>query len=454
MSFLNKYKQLSWATDDNFVPFHHHSGDDNKNFLVDREKNEIVNFNQANDRFHERTIKRRAVLCGLGATSMIAIAGAPRYAWAAEGEEYKGSVIINIFLRGAMDGYYAVGPYLDERYLKDRPTLKSTPDNGIDIGQGYALHKSLGNLKKVFDAGDAAFAAGVGTFGQSRSHFDAQAAVERSAPVQVRSGWIARYLSSTANTQDTRFRAFSHKNTIIGTQQDSEKPSLTVKSFKDFTIPTNYSFDYDHYLTQVFGKAGGKLGAQATETIAAISEIKEMSDAGYTPANGAQYNNSSFGQGMKEIAQFIKSGKGLEAASIDFDNWDTHDGQETWLTNNFRDLGDNIQALYQDLGSEKMKNVVILTQSEFGRTITENGAAGTDHGLGNFMMIVGGGINGGKVYGDYPDLTRGANKDRDAPISIDYRDIISEILVKKFKAKDKLDEIFPDYQPQHIGLIS
>ena len=134
--------------------------------------------------------------------------------------------------------------------------------------------------------------------------------------------------------------------------------------------------------------------------------LKVADPSKYQPENGADYPRSPFGQALRQIAQLTKANVGLEVAFADLGGWDTHVNQgaaEGQLANRLDDFGRSIAALVADLG-DRMEDTVVLTMSEFGRAVHENGNRGTDHGHGNAMMIIGGGVRGGRVYGKWPGL--------------------------------------------------
>jgi uncharacterized protein (DUF1501 family) len=173
-----------------------------------------------------------------------------------------------------------------------------------------------------------------------------------------------------------------------------------------------------------------------------------MNVANYTPANGASYPNTEFGMACKQVAQIAKAQIGMEVACIDIGGWDTHkqegslDGE---LPKLLGELAAGLAALYLDMG-DLAKRMTLVTMSEFGRRAYENGSEGTDHGHGNVMFVAGGGVNGGKVYGDWPGLA----KDKlyatgDLATTTDFRDVLGEIVQKRLSNPDNLAQIFPDY---------
>ena len=163
------------------------------------------------------------------------------------------------------------------------------------------------------------------------------------------------------------------------------------------------------------------------------------------PENGAVYPNGPLGNSLRQIAQLIKSNVGLEVAFADVSGWDTHAGEggaQGQLANNLRNFSDAIAAFTRDLGS-RMGDVVLVTMSEFGRTVRENGNRGTDHGHANVMLVLGGGVKGGKVYGKWPGLSsQQLYENRDLAITTDFRDIFAELLTKQM-AVPSLKTVFP-----------
>src|SRR5205085_11110042 len=118
------------------------------------------------------------------------------------------------------------------------------------------------------------------------------------------------------------------------------------------------------------------------DTFNAVKSLRNATSQQYSPAPGVQYPNTPFAQALMQIAQLVKSNVGLEVAFADVSGWDTHANQGNsrgQLANQLRNFGEGLSALYRDLG-DRMRNVVILTMTEFGRAIKQNGSGGTDHG--------------------------------------------------------------------------
>jgi uncharacterized protein (DUF1501 family) len=183
------------------------------------------------------------------------------------------------------------------------------------------------------------------------------------------------------------------------------------------------------------------------EAFDAVKMLKTADPNRYTPENGAEYPKSGYGDALRQIAQLIKSDVGLEVAFTESGNWDHHVNEgaaEGLIANRLDDHARGIAAFVRDLG-DRMADVVVLTMSEFGRAVAENGNRGTDHGHGNAMIAIGGGVRGGKVYGKWPGLAPEQRfEGRDLAVTTDFRDVFGEIVVRHLGVKDA-STIFPGY---------
>ena len=181
---------------------------------------------------------------------------------------------------------------------------------------------------------------------------------------------------------------------------------------------------YDHSLDAVLHGTG-------KETFSAVKIMQSIQKQSYTPASGAKYPGGRFGQSLLQIARLIKADVGVEVAFADIGGWDTHVNEGPQLSRNLPEFGDSLAALYQDLG-DRMEDVTVVTMSEFGRTVKENGDRGTDHGHANVMYVMGGDVQGGKIYGDWPGLADDSQlyEGRDLNLTTDFRDVLGELVSK------------------------
>ena len=368
----------------------------------------------------------------------------------------KKKILVTIFQRGAVDGLNMVVPHGDSEYYNLRRTIAvqkpNQTDGAVNLDGYFGLHPSLKPLEKFWQAKQLAVVHSVGSPDNTRSHFDAQDYMEAGTPgvKSTRDGWLNRILQTSKSDKDSPFRAVA-MNGQIPRSLVGRAPAIAMTNLSDFAINAGV------YTQSVQGgfegiwqqKAEGGLGDTGKETFEAVNFLKQANPSQYKPENGARYPNNPFGNSLRQIAQLIKAGVGLEAAFTDTPglNWDTHAneggarGQIANLLNNF---GQSIAAFATDLG-RRMDDVVILTMSEFGRTARENGSRGTDHGHANAMFVLGNSVKGGKVYGDWKGLdAQNLHEGRDLAVTTDFRDVLGEISAKHLGNKN-LDKIFPNY---------
>lgn len=146
----------------------------------------------------------------------------------------------------------------------------------------------------------------------------------------------------------------------------------------------------------------------------------------------------------------LKSGLGVQAVSVDFGGWDTHEArsydQECHMPDLLGALGSGLAAMYADLaGAGLDKRVTVVTISEFGRRFNENDSRGTDHGHGSAMFVLGGNVNGGKLYGTWPGLASEQLFERtDLAVTTDFRRVLGEIVTRRL-GNLNLEKVFPGY---------
>jgi uncharacterized protein (DUF1501 family) len=232
-------------------------------------------------------------------------------------------------------------------------------------------------------------------------------------------------------------------------------PALAVTNLADFTIRAGqYSSSVQGGFEAIYDQGvADVLSGTGRETFEAVNFLKKVNPAQYRPENGAQYPRGPFGNSLLQIAQLIKAGVGLEVAFTESGGWDTHvnqGGARGQLALRLQEFGAGLGALVRDLGA-RMDDVVILTMSEFGRTARENGNRGTDHGHANAMFVIGNGVRGGKVYGEWPGLKSDQlHEGRDLALTTDFRDVLGELARKHLGSSD-LQTIFPGYAASATG---
>ena len=389
----------------------------------------------------------------------------------------RGKTLIVLFQRGAADALNVLVPFGEQAYYTSRPQLaignpsRATGAAGaIDLDGFFGLHPALSPFKPLWDRGLLAPIHAVGSPSSTRSHFDAQDYMETGTPdvKGTPDGWLNRYLAtrgtceagcapaatpaakgSTAATsgRGTPFRAVSmtaQTPRILGGQA----PTVAMNSIEEFSIRTNGG-ESEQRIEALYRTGSADLvHGSGSDMFEALKVLRAANPQQYRPAAGVEYPRSPFGQRLLQIAQLIKAGVGLEVAFADVGGWDTHvnqGGAQGQLAQRLGDFSTSIAALVGDLG-DRMDDVVILTMSEFGRTVRQNGTGGTDHGHAGAMFVIGGGLAGArKVHGNWPGLEREQlHEGRDLALTTDFRSVFSEVAAKHLGAGE-LARIFPGY---------
>jgi len=370
-------------------------------------------------------------------------------------------VLICIFQRGGADGLNIVVPHGDKKYYAHRLNLAiPQPGSGgaaIDLDGFFGLHPALDALKEIWDAKQLAVAHACGSPDPTHSHFDAMDNMERGTPGQksIGTGWLGRHLASTQQSSDSPFRAVGFGALLQASLRGGAATALTsLEAFRLQVRPPELPKVKAAH-GQLY-RGAGLLAGSGQQTLAALAIMQKLNSGQYQPSDGAQYPDSPYGKALMEIAQLIKSDVGLEVACADIGDWDTHvnqGGAQGEMAANLKEFGDGLRALYTDL-SAALGRVTIVTMSEFGRRAAENGGGGTDHGHGNAMFVLGGNVDGGKVYGDWPGLDpEQLYGPGDLQVTTDFRDVLGEIVAKRL-GDGALGEVFPDYNSFHFrGLV-
>ncbi len=375
--------------------------------------------------------------------------------------------LITIFQRGAVDGLNMVVPHGEPAYYDLRPTIAiPRPSAGnveatIDLDGFFGLHPAMASLKPLWDSKRLAIVEAAGSPDNTRSHFDAQDYMESATPgvKSTPDGWLNRLLQNEAASQNSLFRAVSMTSNMPRVLQ-GKASAIAISNLADFNIRAgNNSAALQGGFEELYGQTNNDvLNSTGRETFEAVNYLKKVNPAQYKAENGAQYPRTPFGNGLLQIAQLIKAGVGLEIAFTDIGGWDTHVNEGSsrgQLSNLLQQFSSGIAALYLDLG-QRMDDVVIMTMSEFGRTARENGNRGTDHGHANSLFVVGNGVRGGKVYGQWPGLkTDQLYEGRDLNLTTDFRDVFAEVAQNHLGTSD-LKAVFPrfDASPKLRGLVT
>jgi uncharacterized protein (DUF1501 family) len=201
--------------------------------------------------------------------------------------------------------------------------------------------------------------------------------------------------------------------------------------------------------------ASGLLKETGKESFDAVKMLQKANPAMYKAENNAMYPTTPLGNSLKQIAQLIKMDVGLEVAFAESGGWDTHFNQGTEagvFARNVTDLSNSMTAFWNDMGAYQ-DDVTIMTMTEFGRTVRQNGTGGTDHGRGSCNFILGNDVSGGMVHGKVNTLARENLEDgRDLAVTTDFRAVFSEVANRHLKINGN-NVLFPDWKGSGIGVM-
>lgn len=439
-------------------------------------------------------IDRRDFLKGCCVSAIAAGTGSRAYAYFAPSDLLPAAAtedtLVIVFLRGAMDGLSLLPPGGGSPFRADYEVNRSNtrvPASGTGAalalnGTTWALHPRASGLRDLYNAGHAAFVVAAGQLQPDpvvRSHFEAQANLEFGfgGGTGTNIGWLTRHLASGGLPSNVPLPAVS-MGSITASSLLGSSDAITMNSGSDFRLDTfHWSWqndDPDHglvgavsHMNDLWSGSATQLERAGVDTLGSLALLRPVDfnlyDAtnhpnGYQPAGNANYSlqyNGGFGTQLRNIAQLIKLGVGLRAVTIDLGNWDTHVGQGNptqsydWFGNQVSSLSDGLSAFYTDLANDPagnfMQRVSVIVVSEFGRRVLENSDSGTDHGYGNVMLALGGSVNGGTVYGNYPGLAGDQlYQGTDVAVTTDYRQVVSEALIRRM-GNPNIYYTFPGY---------
>lgn len=375
-------------------------------------------------------------------------------------------VLVCIFQRGAMDGLMAVTPFTDPYLQAARPDLfipavkKGNGKSLLDLDGRFGLHPSLETFMPLFQEKRLAIVHGMGSPNKTRSHFDAQDYMESGTPFSkgTASGWLNRAIGLMGHDASP-FRAVSLTSSLPRSFY-GEQPAIAIRDLRDFAVQvkgnasvatqTAKSFEdlYDQTSSTLLKQTG-------KESFEAVKMLQQADVRQYKPENNAEYPRTSLGNSLRQIAQLIKMDVGLEVAFAESGGWDTHlnQGADSGVfARNAKDLAESMTAFWNDL-EKYQADLTVMTMTEFGRTVKQNGTRGTDHGRASCAFILGNQVNGGKVHGTVKPLAVENLEDgRDLSVTTDFRTVFNEVATRHLQIADR-GTMFPDFTARPLGLV-
>ena len=375
-------------------------------------------------------------------------------------------ILVSIFQRGAMDGLMAVSPFNDQFLKAARPglfmpaTKSGNVPSLIDLDGRFGLHPAMQAFESVFREKRLAIVHGMGSPNNTRSHFDAQDYMESGTPFNkgTSSGWLNRAVGLLGH-EATPFQAVSLTSSMPRSLY-GEMPALAISNLQDFSIQMranpmnakNISKSFEELYDQT---ASGLLKSTGKDSFDAVNMLQKSDVKNYKPANNVLYPTSPLGNSLKQIAQLIKMDVGLEVAFAESGGWDTHFNQGAAngiFARNVTDLSQSIMAFWKDMEIYQ-DDLTVMTMTEFGRTVKQNGTGGTDHGRASCNFILGNDVNGGIVHGKVDTLAPENLEDgRDLAVTTDFRSIFSELAERHLQISNR-QLLFPGFEGGSIGLM-
>ncbi|MBE9060467.1 DUF1501 domain-containing protein [cf. Phormidesmis sp. LEGE 11477] len=411
-----------------------------------------------------RQLLRQTALAG--ASSLVAL-GAHGWAWRSEAQTSGNTAgtrmprLVVVMLRGGIDGLNVVVPHQDLDYYEARPTIaiaKPGETNGaLDLDGQFGLNPDLEPLMAQWQAGNLAFVQAAGSPVASRSHFQAQDYIETGTPGEASTsiGWLNRLLAFLPNGTPTTGLNVGSGGTlplILSGPQTVANLKLTDQGSPPMAIDRpqlRTAFDQmyagDDRIARVYQD-----GRTARDVL-----LTEVNNENMEASRGAP-KPTRFARSTRRLAQLMKSDANTQVAFMELGGWDSHVGERGILRRFLPLVGTGLATLAQDLGP-LYQDTVVVVMSEFGRTVLENGNAGTDHGHGNVIWLMGGGLRGQQVYGQWPGLDLSERyESRDLAVTTDYRDVLESVLRPHFGLDDQaIAQIFPNHQAQsRLELLS
>lgn len=410
-------------------------------------------------------MRRRDFLNSAAALGGLGLIRIGSHAWAAQNPAGAPQRLVVVFLRGAIDGLNLVIPHAEHAYYAMRPTIAIAPpghqDGGLALDDRFALHPELAMLMPLWKERSLAFVHACGSPDPSRSHFEAQAYMESGTPgVRLTpDGWLNRTLAALpgphSTTEAVNFGAtmprILHGAMPVATMPSAGGGEKGIRGGLAAEPVVHSAFD------QLYG-GDDALSVAYREGQDAHARLMTDLEQDMSEAAGGAPSPVGFASDVAHFCQLARKDPTIQIGFFALSGWDTHvreGGVQGQLAFHLRQLGQGLAEFPKGLGSDGYGRTVILVISEFGRTARENGNAGTDHGHGNVMWVMGGPVAGGKVYGDWPGLSDSQlHEDRDLAVTTDFRSVAGSVLAYHLKLPPPaISRIFPGAPAASISVV-
>ncbi|WP_148611947.1 DUF1501 domain-containing protein [Nocardioides rubriscoriae] len=380
----------------------------------------------------------------------------------AYGAEPGGNVVVVLSLRGGADGLSVVVPRgVDhDRLAAYRPGIVVPEGSLLGADPRFGLHPALAPLMGMWGAGTMGAVHAVGLPAPNRSHFAAMEQIEDADPGSAaRVGWINRVtgLDTTAAPET----AVSLGETLLPVSMLGPAAALGAYQVGDFAVADlgQSGAVRRRSISTMWGPSRTPLGQGVRLAVGAAQRFAPLVDQADTKVRTAAYPEGPLQTVLANTAALVREDLGTSMIAIDYGDWDMHEGLGAadggWMHDHLTHFAASVSAFFADLGASASR-VTVVTISEFGRRVEENGSGGVDHGYANAMLLLGAGVDGGSVRGAWPGLAQADLEDGDLALRHDFRDVLWEVVSSRFPAiSGQRSTVFPGLAPSApIGLMA
>ncbi len=389
-------------------------------------------------------------------------------------------ITVVIFMRGAMDGISFLPPIDDPNYFSIRPNIAITNStssalkNGtilpnashLKLRDGFGLHPSLTEIRKLFENGEASFFFEAGSVAKTRSHFDAQDWMESGLPPlsSDESGFLGR-VSAEFPEQNAAagFSTVAVQNGLPRILKGAPN-GLAFSDFKALKLKgplTRGGLEgksdesLDPAILKLYGQSQDPLFHHAAQSLLQGSTVLQRAEHIFDDEK-KELPKGPLAKDLAQISALIRSDVGVKLAVTEMGGWDTHvnqgNGEKGSLRDRFAEFDGAVGAFWKSLG-DRRDQVCLVTITEFGRTASENGDRGTDHGHGSTFTVINGHLRPQKIFHQFKSLAKtDLNEGRDLNVHFDYRQIFAEVLSKHSKITTPTADIFPGFSLPKVDL--
>ena len=341
-----------------------------------------------------------------------------------------GKVLVVIQLSGGNDGLNTVIPYGDDAYYRWRPTLGLPRSGLLRLNDHLALNSALQPLQDLFNQGQMAIVNEVGYPNPNRSHFRSMDIWQSGSDADnyVQTGWLGRYLDSNCPGCDIPYHAIELGDNLSLALQGKSRDGFAMRDAQKLVRATENRFLQK--LGDQYNESTSKdddLGYLYKTMIEVQESAQYLSEKAKSDRSKEKYPIHTFGKGLRQISELILAESSTKVYYISLPGFDTHVNQISRQARLLKIYADGVSAFIRDLKRNKLfEEIAIMTFSEFGRRVGENGSRGTDHGAANNLFIMGGNLYRPGIYNDPPNL--GQLDDGDLRHQVDFRDVYANVL--------------------------